>query len=322
MPKRSSKKKSVRRDAEQPKALLEATPSTPIKAEPLSQPDNSALLFQIPDETLETWCQKIVGMDDGYGHIPNRVRLEVRQTRHEKWQRLLELPIGTLSPAEVAHKIAEEADRSGYKNCRASSWYPGAKTAFSLYTIPNEDIGLGDDIEDEVENPQGLSIAVVRQSIRHTEVLMQAMMQMQVGVMRHLGEQNRQLTESAEKLASERLELIDLVRKVKLESLDDENRAQRNTAIVDAAKTLTNAVAFRMTDGKGGDNAREELMSTMLQGLGKTITEEQDAELRKILTAEQLITLAELFRDPQGHVKKVQDEIERRDSADGEPDAS
>ncbi len=265
-------------------------------------------LFPSAEDTAEGWCRRVVGLNDGHGQAPAKVRLEVRQTRHEKYSKLLEIPMGAQSPNELAIQVQEEAERSGYKDVRVSAFYPNARLPFTSIVLPCEDFMLDDE---EDETGAGLSASVVRQAVRHNEVMMASMMGMQVAVMRHLGEQNKQLSENSEKLASERLGLIELVRKIKIDSLEDEERVQRNNALTTAGKTLVDAVAFRLTDGQGGNNAREEIMSRMLTGLGESLSEEQSESLRKVLNAEQIVTLSELFKDPKAHADAVAKEIEK-----------
>ncbi len=273
-------------------------------------------LFMSSEESLESWCRKIVGLTDPKGDMPCKVRLDVRQTRHEKYNKLLEIPIAGDAPGEVARQVQTEAERTGYRDVRVAAFYPGSRLPCSQYVIPGDEFGIDDD-DDSDDTGGGLSAAVVRQAVRHTETMVQSMMAMQVGVMRHLSDQNRALTANAERLATERLDLIELVRKVKLESLDETDRAQRTTAIAGAVQTLVDAAAFRLTDGNS-NNAREELMAKMLQGFGKSISEEQEAALREVFTAEQLITLAELIKDPKAHTEAVQQAIQQKSETEGE----
>lgn len=276
------------------------------------------IVWQAEAETVEAWCRRIVGLDDGQGNVPNRVRVEVRQSRHEKYQRLLEVPI-TGGPGTLADTLEEETDRCGFRDVRLLAYFPGAKQPVSIFVVPREDSLAGTQGSEEDELGEGpLSSAIVRQALRHNEVFLQQMMGMQVGVMRHLAEQNAMLSAQSERLAAERLELIEAVRQVKLEGAEELARAKRGDALVHGAGTLVDAVAFRLTGGKVAQSSREDTMVRMLQGIGKSLTGEQWAALQKTLTTEQAITLNELLRDPTKHADQVARELAKKDGEDGD----
>jgi len=250
------------------------------------------------EETPESWVRSIVGLEDGEGSPIAKVRLEVRQTRHEKFSRLLEIPIAGQTPSDLVQQITKEAEHSGYREVRVSAWFPRAKAPSSLFSWPTDD--LGDVLDDEGdEDGVGLSAAVVRQALRHTEVFMTSMMQQQALTMRHLTEQNRELSRMAHQHMAERVEMIELIRKMRLENSTEESTLKRNDALVDSLQTLTNAVAMRLTDGKASPGAREDVIVKMLRGLGESITPEQEEVMRSALTPEQLSVLYELMRDPK-----------------------
>ena len=299
MPKRKGSRKHV--EAEQTAKQPDTEPhESAQKARPVSQTtvvsavDMAALRFD--DETPEAWVRKIVGLEDSTGAAVAKLRLEVRQTRAEPFRRLLEIPLRDRSATEVVHQIETEAGNSGYRMVRVSAWFTRGKAPVSIFLWPTDDAAV-----EEEENFGGKPSDVLRQTLRHNEVLMSTMMNSQQMAMRHLASENDKLSKLAEQHLAERLELIEMIREQRLGVVAETSKAKRGDALLGMGDTLMNAVAFWMTNGKGNPGAREDVIVKMLRGLGQSWTPEQLAALQQALTREQFILLFEMTRDPKAY---------------------
>ncbi|TPV93785.1 MAG: hypothetical protein B7733_18680 [Myxococcales bacterium FL481] len=298
-----SKKKTSRKQVEPPQdpdlqnhaGGENAENMTPVsEATVVSAVDMAALRFD--DETPEAWVRKVVGLEDSTGAAVAKLRLEVRQTRAEPFRRLLEIPLRGRSPTEVVHQIETEAGNSGYRMVRVSAWFSRGKAPVSIFLWPTDDAAI-----EEEEGLGGKPSDVLRQTLRHNEVLMTTMMNSQTMAMRHLVAENDKLSKLAEQHLAERLELIELIRQQRIGAAEEVSTMKRGDALLGMGQTLTNAVAFWMTHGKGNPSAREDVLLKMLRGLGQSLSSEQVAMLEQTLSAEQFAVLHELTRDPKAY---------------------
>lgn len=257
--------------------------------------------------TLRGWIANVT--EDVDGELPvNSIRVQGRTRSTESWKTLVdvrrkrneELP-------ELQNRVETEVANQTSRQIQVIAFRRQGRAPISTYPIIADIYGDDDDDDDELLTKGKAGSEVIKQTLRHNEILVHAMMKMcqsQNATMATIV-QRYETREAASE--ARHLEAIEALRTMKHADREGEIEQAKWKAITSSAQEMVSAVAYRLTEGKGGPpDAKAQIMSSALRRLGAGLTETQMETIGGALTPSQAAILRSLLEDPDGLATEVQ----------------
>jgi hypothetical protein len=221
------------------------------------------------------------------------------------------------SAEDLAAKISNEVDSSEAKRVRVVAMFPNQKVPCSTRIWETPLAEDDDDTDGLGGTPHDAMAVALGQALRHNEVLLSRMVTMGDQQIRTLTEQNKGLAAQQTQLIKDRLEIAEAQRELIIHSAETEARTERNSALIDGLRLLTQTVAHKVTGGAVASDARFNTLAGMLRTIGDSITPEQADRFAEILDPKQLIALTSALDDPEAKVSQIEEHREKK-KADAE----
>lgn len=275
------------------------------------------------EQTPEQWVTEQLAFTLEDGARVYKFRVEARNRDGERFRPLVGvLRQATDTPDSLFNKLDLQAARCQSPQVQITAWLrQSTKQPIGIFQWPVEyqsDEEEEDNGDDDGRDTLDKSIpAMYRQLAKHNETLMAAMMRNCQSTMMHLAGQNERFEGERTALMREREETF-LALKT-LHDSDDERvqKGERWTKVGETLKTIAEAAAFRLTQGKVAPDAQSSVLLRSLGMLRDSITPKQAEGLQKLLTANQLTLFATLVTEPEDYAARA---IEKADPPQPPPE--
>lgn len=275
------------------------------------------------EQTPEEWITEQFSFSSEEGAGVFKFRIEARHNDRERYRALVAvIRQKNDTPAAVFEKVDVQAARCQAPQVQVTAWMrQSTKQPVGIYNWPVEYESDEEEDDSDDDSKKGFDAAMYRQLARHNETLMATMMRNSQSTMMHLASQNERYEVDRERLMRERSETFDLYQSIRENDADSKLKSERWGKIGDTFKTLGEAAAFRLTQGKVAPDAQSGILLRSLGMLRESITPEQAAGLQQILSANQLTLLATLVTEPEEYAARSINPPETPPEAPQEPPA-
>ncbi len=285
----------------------------PDDEKPILEPDSVAIAPSLstalaPERpTLRGWIAKVTEPVDGEMEV-NSIRIQGRSRQTESWKTLIDVRRKRDEEVvQLIERVEMEVSNQTARQLQCIAYRRQGRVPISSYPIIADIYGADDDYDDDEVLTKGKAVSeVVRQTLRHNEVLVHAVMKMcatQSTALATIVDRYEKREAASE---SRHLEAIDALRTLQLADREGAADEAKWRALTQSAQEIASAIAFRMTAGAGKADHKSEIMSAALKRLGSGLTDAQAETIGRALRPEQAAILRSLLEDPDQLVEAVE----------------
>lgn len=277
------------------------------------------------EDSPEAWVHEQLSFVDESGNRVCRFRIEGKELRTDRWRTLVNAyRKADDTAATLTERLSKQAERARVRYVQVSAWFARGKVPVSLFgewpvEVP-DDIDIDDDTDatpmsvhrDATTMLHEAGARMYRQASQNNDRLMHALLAMVRANLDNSHERLKAHEDERNSLMDERMTLLDAYRTIAVERDSAVISKDRFDTALQMGKTVTDAVAFRLTHGVHAKDSKYDTIVRIIGGLGESLDDKQRKSLDDILSPHQLSAIVELFSDADGYVDKVEKARERK----------
>lgn len=264
------------------------------------------------EQTPEEWVTEQLTFTTEEGARVYKFRVEARNRDSERFRPLVAVLRQPKETREsLFNKLDLQAARCQSPQVQITAWLKqSTKQPIGIFLWPveyqiDDDDDNGDDGDDGNDTVGKTVPAMYRQIAKHNETLMGAMMRNCQSTLMHLAGQNERFEGERTALMREREETFHALKQLHDSEDDRIQKSDRWAKLGETFKTIAEATAFRITQGKVAPDAKSSVLLRSLAMLRDSLTPEQAMGLQKLLTANQLTLFATLITEPEEYAARA-----------------
>lgn len=288
-----------------------------------------ALAETIPQDSPLAWIAQ--QMETGEAETPvYHFKIQAKERQGDRWAIKCDIRRrADDTPERIHDRIEREAARQNCAELRIIATVRQSQTPVSTFPWPTDFIGDPEVDDHQADDKDGSLVALLKQSHRHNEFMLSALLKVcgsQASLTQQMQQQSKQQQEA---IWAERLEMMALVKGFHDDKAEREAEKVKWETLGHAGKTMAEAMAYKLTQGKVAPDAKANILDGALRRFGSSITPEQAEALGSILTQPQLIALNALTTAPADTAEKIRKARAEKDheqranarTAENKPDA-